>query len=254
MLLAAQCWTATRACINARSPVRPCGAAGRAFFSPASLCELTHTITVSPALLGMTASPSPPSTGGTAGPGAGKGAPAADAASTAPAGAFAKRFPRLSASFQKYSSTRMGRVTSTAWTRRRPILVGLAITYGLVNYAVVRRDAYLRDYIHPDSWLVLKVYPGSIVECKSTPNLVALLSSPSAGEDRAVTLELFEVCRALKWAMRDERIRGIFADFSGLHVPSSVAPEPLGMAQLEELVESIVSLLEDAYWHTTLVS
>jgi hypothetical protein len=107
---------------------------------------------------------------------------------------------------------------------------------------MLRREAYIRDTIHPDSWLVLKVYPGSIVEAKQGPNIAALLSSPSAGEDSLPkVMELFDVCRALKWAARDERIKGIFADFGGLHIPSSVSAEALGMAQLEELVEAIVS-------------
>lgn len=131
-------------------------------------------------------------------------------------------------------------MAAQAWTRRRPIFFGLFLTYGVINYAIVRREAYLRDYIHPDSWLVLKVYPGSIVEAKAAPSITALLHSPSAGEDTPRVMELFELLRALKWAQKDERIRGIFADFSGLHVPSSVSPEPLGMAQLEELVEAIV--------------
>lgn len=52
-------------------------------------------------------------------------------------------------------------------------------------------------------------------------------------------MELFELTRALKYAQRDPRIKGLFADFSGLHVPSSVTPEPLGMAQLEELLQAV---------------
>lgn len=157
----------------------------------------------------------------------------------APAGAFGKRFPRLTATFQKYSSSRAGRIATTAWTRKRPIFVGLAISYGVISYAVLYRDSYLRDQIHQDTWLTLKVHPGSIVDCRSGPNITALLNSPSAGEDRPSVMELFEVCRAIKWASKDVRIRGIFADFSGLHIPSSVSPNPLGMAQIEELVEAI---------------
>ncbi|UZJ52074.1 hypothetical protein CBS101457_001394 [Exobasidium rhododendri] len=164
----------------------------------------------------------------------------ANAENAVPAGAFGKRFPRITATFQKYSSTRAGRMTAMAWTRRRPILIGIGLTYGILSYAVLKRDAYIRDIIHPDSWIVLKVYPGSIVEAKQNPGLAALLSSPSAGEDLPPkVMDLFEVCRALKWATRDERIKGIFADFGGLHIPTSVSSEALGMAQLEELVEAI---------------
>lgn len=81
----------------------------------------------------------------------------------------------------------------------------------------------------------------AIVESRGPPSLNALLAAPSAGEDAPRVMELFEVIRGLKWAQRDERIKGIFADFSSLHVPASVAPEPLGLAQIEELVQAIVS-------------
>lgn len=166
-------------------------------------------------------------------------ASSASASTSATPGAFAKRFPRFHATFSKYASSRVGKVATTAWTRRRPILFGVFLTYGVINYAIVKREAYLRDFVHPDTWLVLKVYPGSIVEAKTTPSLAMLLNSPSAGEDMPRVMELFELCKALKLAAKDERIKGIFADFSGLHVPSSVAPEPLGLAQLEEIVEAV---------------
>lgn len=180
----------------------------------------------------------------TAQPESGSGpSPSSSSSSSKPTGAqasiFAKRFPRLHARYSHYAASRFGRVAATAWARKRPILIGLAVGYGAINYAVMRREAYLRDYIHPDSWLVLKVYPGAIVECKSAPSLAQLLNSPTPGEDLPRVMELFELCRALKWAQSDERIKGIFADFSGLHVPSSVAPAPLGLAQIEELVETL---------------
>jgi hypothetical protein len=106
----------------------------------------------------------------------------------------------------------------------------------------VRAEAIKRDTIHPDSWLVMKVHPGSIVDCKPTTNLTALLSSPSAGEDKPTVMELVDVIEALKLAAADDRIRGLFADFSGLHIPSSVSPASLGLAQLEELMEAVVSV------------
>lgn len=152
---------------------------------------------------------------------------------------FARRFPRAHATFTRYASSRAGQVAASTWARRRPIFIGLFVTYGVINYAIVRREAYLRDYIHPDSWLVLKVYPGAIVEAKTAPSLTALLNSPSAGEDMPRVMELFELSRALRHAAKDARIKGIFADFSSIHIPSSVTPEPLGMAQMEELVEAI---------------
>ncbi|PWN38022.1 uncharacterized protein FA14DRAFT_104821, partial [Meira miltonrushii] len=151
-------------------------------------------------------------------------------------GMLARRFPGLHGRYERARSSRFGRMSSTFWTRRRPILITLAVSYGVINYALVKRDAYIRDHIHPDSWLVMKVYPGAIVECKSTPSLARLLSTPTPGEDLPRQMDLFETLRAIKWARDDPRIKGLFADFSGLHVPSSVVPESLGLAQIEELI------------------
>ena len=85
----------------------------------------------------------------------------------------------------------------------------------------------------------MKVYPGAIVECKSTPSFARLLQTPTPGEELPRQMDLFEALRAIRLARDDPRIKGLFADFSGLHIPSSVAPEPLGLAQIEELVEAI---------------
>ncbi len=62
-----------------------------------------------------------------------------------------------------------------------------------------------------------KIYDGSIVESRGPPSVSALINAPAAGEEAPRVMEMFEVIRALKWAQADERIKGIFADFSGLH-------------------------------------
>ncbi len=94
----------------------------------------------------------------------------------------------------------------------------------------------LRDFIHENTYLVWKIYPGSIVEDRHPASLGNLLvGSPTPGEEAPKVLELFEAIRALKFASQDSRIKGIIADFSSLHIPSSVSPDPLGLAQIEEL-------------------
>lgn len=139
----------------------------------------------------------------------------------------------------KIYTSRTGRTTAKAWSYRRPLFFGFFATYTAVGYLKLRRDAYLRDYIHPDTYLVWKIYDGSIVESRGPPSVSALINAPAAGEEAPRVMEMFEVIRALKWAQADERIKGIFADFSGLHLPSSVAPERLGLAQIEELMQAI---------------
>jgi signal peptide peptidase SppA len=155
-------------------------------------------------------------------------------------GLFARRFPSIHARYTQAASSRVGRSTSYVWQRRRPIFIGLAVTYGVVNYLALRYQANKRDTIKPESWLVLKVHPGSIVECRSTTSLAQqLLHKPSPGEEPPRIMELFELCQALRWAANDDRVRGIFADFSGLHIPGAVTPSGLGAAQIEELVEAL---------------
>ncbi|EST09578.1 Peptidase S49 [Kalmanozyma brasiliensis GHG001] len=153
--------------------------------------------------------------------------------------AFQKRFPRMAFVANKVISSRTGRTTAKAWSYRRPLLFGFFATYTAIGYLKLKRDAYLRDIIHPDTYLVWKIYDGSIVESRGPPSVSALINAPAAGEEAPRVMEMFEVIRALKWAQADDRIKGIFADFSGLHLPSSVTPNRLGMAQIEELMQAV---------------
>lgn len=152
---------------------------------------------------------------------------------------FQRRFPRAAFVANKIITSRTGRTTAKAWSYRRPILFGFFATYTAIGYLKLKRDAYLRDFVHPDTYLVWKIYDGSIVESRGPPSVSALINAPAAGEDAPRVMEMFEVIRALKWAQADERIKGIFADFSGLHLPSSVTPNRLGLAQIEELMQAI---------------
>lgn len=68
-------------------------------------------------------------------------AAASSGGSTEAGGIFRRRFPKLTATFERYQSSRVGRIGATAWARRRPIFFGLAITYGVVNYALIRSEA-----------------------------------------------------------------------------------------------------------------
>ncbi|WFD30281.1 hypothetical protein MSPP1_001298 [Malassezia sp. CBS 17886] len=137
------------------------------------------------------------------------------------------------------ASSRLGHIAAQAWTRRRPIAFAVLFAGTGVQYALVRRDAYLRNYVYPDTYLVWKVYDGSIVEARRAPSLGQLVAPTQPGDEHVHVMELYEVIRALKWAQGDERIRGIIADFSSLHVPASLAPQQLGLAQLEEIARTL---------------
>lgn len=169
--------------------------------------------------------------------------PATVAASNSkgPASKFARAFPRLSASYRKFSGGRFGRTGAFFWRNRRGVFITLGLSYTGLFYLVAARDRYIRDYIHDNTYLVWKIYPGAIVETRSPAALSSILLAPNPGEETPKVLELWEAIRALKFAQQDPRIKGIFADFSSLHVPTSVSPEPLGLAQIEELQSVIVS-------------
>lgn len=153
--------------------------------------------------------------------------------------AFARRLPGLHARFTSFKDSKPGQGASWAWTNRKYIFFGLTLTYVGAGYWMVKRDAAKRDFIHPNTYLVWKFYPGSIVEVKGKPSLSYLLGTPTAGEDPPRIMELYEAVRALKMAANDPRIRGLLADFSTLSWPSNVPSEGLGMAQIEELMAAI---------------
>lgn len=156
------------------------------------------------------------------------------------AGALARRFPKTYARADRLAQSRWGAWTRTAWTRRRPIALALVLTSVGVRYALARREEARRDYVWPDTYLVWKVHDGCIVESRRPPSIKQLMAPVAPGDEPPRVMELYEVLHALRWAQRDERIRGIVADFSSLHVPTAVAPERLGLAQTEEILQALV--------------
>lgn len=108
-----------------------------------------------------------------------------------------------------------------------------------MQYAILRWNESVRDLVWPDTVLVWKVYDGAIVEARTPPTLSRLLTPPTPGEEPPRVMELYEVLRTIRWAQKDPRIRGIFADFSSLHIPSSTTGARLGLAQTEELVNAL---------------
>ncbi|EPQ29850.1 uncharacterized protein PFL1_02523 [Pseudozyma flocculosa PF-1] len=185
------------------------------------------------------AAAAPPPTAATTTNGGASNGPSSSTTAAQSSSVLSRRFPRLAATATRIGGSRAGRAGQGFWKYRRSIFFGFFAVYTGVGYLKLKRDAYLRDYIHPETYLVWKIHDGSIVESRGPPTLGALLNAPAAGEEAPRVLELFEAIRALKWAQGDERIKGIFADFSGLHLPSSVTPNRLGLAQIEELVQSI---------------
>ncbi|CAO1626134.1 unnamed protein product [Jaminaea pallidilutea] len=159
-------------------------------------------------------------------------------------GFVAQRFPSLYSRYQAFGASRAGTGAKWAYNHRRAIFSGLVITYFGGSYLVVQYQAKKRSVIHPNTWLYMKVYPGSIVEVRGPPSLSYLLSKPSAGEDPPRVMELIEAVQAIRTAAVLPEIRGIFADFSTLNWPSAVQNEGLGLAQIEELMAAIKDFRE----------
>ena len=127
-------------------------------------------------------------------------------------GATQRRFPQMYARFERLARSRLGVFAQGAWARRRPIALGLIVGAFGVQYVVARREAYVRDYLHPDTYLVWKVHDGSVVEARRPPSVSQLFAPSAPGDEPPRVLELHEVLHALKWAQRDERVRGLVAD------------------------------------------
>lgn len=151
-----------------------------------------------------------------------------------------RRFPKAYAHGERWARSRLGTFVRGAWAWRRPLVVAFVLSSFGVQYIAARREIYLRDYVHPDTYLVWKVHDGCVVESRHAPSLSQLLAPTAPGDEPPRVLEMYEVLHALKYAQRDPRVRGLFADFSALHVPTSVTPKRLGLAQIEELLQALV--------------
>lgn len=55
-------------------------------------------------------------------------------------------------------------------------------------------------------------------------------------------MSLFDAIRTLRWIGEDPRIKGIFADFSSTNAPSLRDNTPLGLAQIEELLDALAAV------------
>ncbi|KAK4048134.1 hypothetical protein OIV83_005004 [Microbotryomycetes sp. JL201] len=145
---------------------------------------------------------------------------------------------------QQFQQSKFGQRATTLWHWRRSILFGFGISYAIINYSRAKSQARKRDRIHDKTYLYWKLYDGGIVEAKSTgSSLNYLLNSSQGGspEEPPRVMTLFEVVRTLKFIEQDDRIHGIIADFSNLHVPS-VPSYHLGLAQLEEIQDALLEL------------
>lgn len=140
---------------------------------------------------------------------------------------------------QAWAQSRIGRMATALWARRRTVFLTVMLGGAVVQLARAKREAYIRDFVSPDTYLVWKVYDGAIVEARRPPSVTQLLTPPAPGDETPRVMELCEILRALQNAQRDPRIRGLVADFSALHVPPAVLPQRLGLAQIEELLHAL---------------
>lgn len=161
------------------------------------------------------------------------------AQASAKASLLATRFPGAHARFTTFKSTRTYSGASWIWLNKRRIVAGLSLSYVALWYYKLRLKAIERDTVHPNTYLIWKFYPGSIVETREATPILQLLSRPNPGEDRPRAITMLEAIQSLRAAAHDDSIRGIYGDFSTFNRPSSIQPEALGLAQIEELISAI---------------
>ncbi|CAO1616890.1 unnamed protein product [Sympodiomycopsis kandeliae] len=160
-------------------------------------------------------------------------------ASSAASSIWARRFPNAHSRVTRFKATKTYSSASWFWKYKGSIAFGLSATYFFGGYYIEKLRAAERDRTKPNTYLVWKFYPGSIVETKGPPQLKYLLAQQAPGEDPPRAISLFDAVLALEVAAKDENIRGLYGDFSTLHWPSNVQPETLGLAQIEELITAI---------------
>lgn len=152
---------------------------------------------------------------------------------------WARTFPKANARFTQFKGTQTYDVAAWTWKHKRSIVFGVSTSYIAYSYFITKLKIAESNEIKPNTYLIWKFYPGSIVETKGPPSLSHLFASQTSGEDPPRVITIFEAVQALTNAAADPNIRGLYGDFSTLSWPTNVASESLGLAQIEELATAI---------------
>lgn len=150
---------------------------------------------------------------------------------------------RLRSQWNRLASSRIGQGARLTYTWRRPILFGVGVSVFIGRYYYSKYQAAKRDFIHPDTYLVWRLYDGAVVEYPSNQtNLSMLLGSSGEGSDPPRVMTLYDAVRTLQYIQADDRIIGLIADMSSTNAPTVSQNIPLGLAQIEELQEALNEL------------
>ncbi|GAA97769.1 uncharacterized protein L969DRAFT_43254 [Mixia osmundae IAM 14324] len=131
---------------------------------------------------------------------------------------------------------------ATAFVWNRKLFFGGLLTSGYIYYELKRWQYYQDDraQIKPNTAVVWKIYPGSIVETASSKSALSTVlgeTNPYA-EESAQPISLLEALTSLAVIAQDDNVRLLVANFSSLGVPTA-AGGGLGLAQIEELLNAI---------------
>ncbi|KAH9822657.1 putative protease IV sppA [Melampsora americana] len=154
-----------------------------------------------------------------------------------------KKTSRIRSQWNRLASSRIGQGARFTYTWRRPILFGVGVSVFISRYYYSKYQAAKRDFIHPDTYLVWRLYDGAVVEYPSNQtNLNMLLGSSSEGSEPPRVMTLYDAVRTLQFIQSDDRIIGLIADMSSTNAPNVSQNAPLGLAQIEELQEALNEL------------
>ena len=64
---------------------------------------------------------------------------------------------------QAWAQSRIGRMATALWARRRTVFLTVMLGGAVVQLARAKREAYIRDFVSPDTYLVWKVYDLSLI-------------------------------------------------------------------------------------------
>ncbi|KAI8456846.1 hypothetical protein BY996DRAFT_4579107 [Phakopsora pachyrhizi] len=150
---------------------------------------------------------------------------------------------RLRTQWSRLSTSRVGKGVQFGYSWRRPIIFGFGVGVFIGRYYYLKYQAAKRDFVHPDTYLIWRLYDGAIVEYPSNQtNLSMLLGSSGEGSEPPRVMTLYDAIRTIKFIEADDRITGLVADMSSTNAPSVNNDIPLGLAQIEEIQEALGEL------------
>ncbi|KAH8921029.1 hypothetical protein BT69DRAFT_1351937 [Atractiella rhizophila] len=154
------------------------------------------------------------------------------------------RLERARKTYERISATRTFRYSAATTKfvfRHKVFFSSLFLSaYGYKKYQQWKDFVAKRDAIPESVFLHWKIYPGAIVEAKAGSGFLSkLVSDDGSSAELPHVMTTFEVIRTLKRIQTDDRVKGIFADFSAETPAGLTVGGAIGLAQIEEIQRAL---------------